>query len=90
MLIACDCFWFVGLLVFMKYAIIKCQNVTSKQVSYQNKTLKYLSNIKASLTCHCLKIYVTWFWKTDQVVTLILVFREIPILNIEATVVPLC
>ena len=29
----------------------------------------------------------TWFWKTDQVVTLIL---EIPILIIQATVVSLC
>ena len=33
----------------------KCHRcLTSKQVSYQNKTLKYLSNIKAFLTCHCL------------------------------------
>ena len=28
MLIACDCFWFVGFwYLAMKYAIIKCQNV---------------------------------------------------------------
>ena len=27
--------------------------LSSKQVSYQNKTLKYLTNIKAFLTCHC-------------------------------------
>ena len=32
----------------------KCHRcLTSKQVSYQNITLKYLSNIKALLTCHC-------------------------------------
>ena len=32
----------------------KC--LTNKQVSFHNKTLKYLSNIKALLTCHCLII----------------------------------
>ena len=26
------------------------------QVSYQNKTLTYLSNIKALQTCHCLTV----------------------------------
>ena len=35
----------------------KCHRyLTSKQVSYQNRTLKYLSNIKALLTCYCLSM----------------------------------
>ena len=35
-------------------------------------------------------MYVTWFCKTDQIVTLIAVLWEIPISNIETTVVLLC
>ena len=38
--------------------------LTSKQVSYQNKTLKYLSNIKAFLTCHCLTLSYCMICKT--------------------------
>ena len=34
--------------------------------------------------------FVTRFWKTNQIITLILVFREIPISIIETTVIFLC
>ena len=47
------CFWYLA----MKYAIIKCHNVIGVLAVSRcltKITLKYLSNIKAFLTCHCL------------------------------------
>ena len=43
---------------------MKCHGcITSNQVSYQNKTLKYISDIKVLLTRHCLnakKVYLKY------------------------------
>ena len=61
-------------------------------IAYQLEMFSY--HLYFFLLMYCItctyRLYVTWFCKTDQNVILILVLREIPISNIQTTVIFLC